>query len=82
MIRQIFRFYVLYIDQFANFNEISSIGGFLFGTTQLLFLFIVIKCIKGGQKAEAKSWEGAEGLEWSVPSPAPYHTFTTPPDVK
>ena len=71
-----------YALQFANFNEISSIGGFLFGTTQFLFLFIIIKCIRGGEKAAAKPWEGAEGLEWSVPSPAPYHTFTTPPDVK
>ena len=71
-----------YALQFANFNEISSIGGFLFGTTQLLFLFIVIKCIRGGKKAADKPWDGAEGLEWSVPSPAPYHTFTTPPDVK
>ncbi len=71
-----------YALQFADFNQISSIGGFLFGTTQLLFLFVVIKCIRGGKKSEAKSWEGAEGLEWSVPSPAPYHTFSTPPDVK
>ena len=71
-----------YALQFANFNEISSIGGFLFGTTQFLFLFIVIKCIRGGKKAEAQSWENAEGLEWSIASPAPYHTFTTPPDVK
>ena len=71
-----------YALQFANFNEISSIGGFMFGATQLLFLFIVIKCIRSGKKAQAQSWESAEGLEWSVPSPAPYHTFTTPPDVK
>ena len=71
-----------YALQFANFNEISSIGGFMFGATQLLFLFIVIKCIRSGKKAEDKSWEGAEGLEWSVPSPAPYHTFSTPPDLK
>ena len=71
-----------YALQFANFNEISSIGGFMFGTTQLLFLFIVIKCIRAGKKAEAQSWEGAEGLEWSVASPAPYHTFSTPPDVR
>jgi cytochrome c oxidase subunit 1 len=27
-------------------------------------------------------WEGAEGLEWTVPSPAPYHTFATPPQVR
>ena len=61
---------------------IASIGGFMFGVTQFLFLFIVIKCINGGKKAEAQTWESAEGLEWSLPSPAPYHTFTTPPDVK
>ncbi|MNG40253.1 cytochrome c oxidase subunit 1 [compost metagenome] len=54
----------------------------MFGATQLLFLFIVIKCIRGGQPAAAKPWDGAEGLEWTVPSPAPYHTFQTPPDVK
>ena len=67
---------------FANFNMVSSIGAFMFGATQLLFLCIVIKCIKGGPKAAANPWEGAEGLEWTVPSPAPYHTFTTPPEVK
>ena len=68
--------------QFADFNMISSIGAFMFGTTQLLFLFIVIKCIRGGQPAPAKPWDGADGLEWTVPSPAPYHTFQTPPEVK
>ena len=68
--------------QFADFNMVSSIGAFLFGTTQLLFLFIVIKTIRGGKPAPAKPWDGAEGLEWTVPSPAPYHTFSTPPEVK
>ncbi|MBL8482478.1 MAG: cytochrome c oxidase subunit I [Rhodocyclaceae bacterium] len=71
-----------YAQQFAEFNKISSIGAFGFGLTQLLFLYIVIKCIKGGPKAAAKPWDGAEGLEWTVPSPAPYHTFETPPVVK
>jgi cytochrome c oxidase subunit 1 len=71
-----------YALQFADFNRIASVGGFLFGTTQLLFLFIVIKCIKGGKPATAQVWEGAEGLEWTVPSPAPYHTFEVAPVVK
>ena len=71
-----------YNMMFANFNMVSSIGAFMFGATQLLFLFIVIKCIRGGKPAPAKPWDGAEGLEWSVPSPAPYHTFSTPPEVK
>jgi len=42
----------------------------------------VIKCIRGGERAPAKPWEGALTLEWTVPSPAPYHTFETPPVIK
>lgn len=68
--------------QFADFNLIASVGGFMFGITQLLFLFIIIQCVRGGQKAPAKPWEGAHGLEWMVPSPAPHHTFSTPPKIE
>lgn len=71
-----------YALQFADFNLISSLGAFMFGFTQLLFLFIVIHTIRSGKKATAAVWEGVEGLEWTIPSPAPYHTFTTPPEVK
>ncbi|MCL1126809.1 cytochrome c oxidase subunit I [Shewanella surugensis] len=71
-----------YAIQFADVNQIVSIGGFAFGLSQLIFLVVVIKCIRGGEKAPAKPWEGAEGLEWEIPSPAPYHSFTTPPVIK
>ena len=71
-----------YALQFADFNMVSSVGAFMFGATQLLFLFIVVKCVRGGKKAAANPWDGAEGLEWTLPSPAPYHTFATPPEVK
>jgi cytochrome c oxidase subunit 1 len=71
-----------YSPQFTDFNMISTIGAFGFGLSQLLFLFIVLKCIRGGARAADRSWEGADGLEWTVPSPAPYHTFETPPLVK
>ncbi|EAQ33139.1 cytochrome c oxidase subunit I [Idiomarina baltica] len=71
-----------YAVQFADINQITSIGGFAFGLSQLLFLWLVIKCARGGEKATAKPWDGAEGLEWTVPSPAPYHTFETPPKVE
>ena len=66
---------------FADWNMVSSIGAFLFGFSQLLFLFIVIKTVMGGKKATDQVWEGAKGLEWTVASPAPYHTFSTPPKV-
>jgi cytochrome c oxidase subunit 1 len=67
--------------QFADFNMIASIGAFGFGLTQLLFLYIVIKCIRGGKPASARVWDGANGLEWTLPSPPPHHTFETPPVV-
>ncbi|MCF7980478.1 MAG: cytochrome c oxidase subunit I [Pseudomonadales bacterium] len=71
-----------YALQFADFNRISSVGAFMFGATQLLFLYIVINTIRSGKPATAQVWEGTDGLEWTIPSPAPYHTFTTPPEVK
>ncbi|MEN8637480.1 cytochrome c oxidase subunit I [Pseudoalteromonas arctica] len=71
-----------YALQFADFNAIISIGGFAFGISQLLFVAVVIKCARGGDKVPAKVWEGAEGLEWEVDSPAPYHTFSKPPVIK
>lgn len=71
-----------YNPMFADFNAIATIGAFGFGLSQLIFLFTVIKCVRGGEKAAAKPWDGAEGLEWTVPSPAPYHTFEEPPLVK
>ncbi len=71
-----------YALQFADWNFVSSIGGFVFGASQVFFLFIVIKTIRGGEKATDQVWEGAEGLEWTIPSPAPYHTFETAPEIK
>ncbi|MEY3182820.1 MAG: cytochrome c oxidase subunit [Pseudomonadota bacterium] len=69
-----------YALQFADFNKIVSIGSFIFGAAQVLFLYIVIKTIRSGAPAPANPWN-AKGLEWTVPSPAPYHTFSTPPMI-
>ncbi|MEZ5604188.1 MAG: cytochrome c oxidase subunit I [Burkholderiaceae bacterium] len=76
------RRYADYPMQFADFNAVVTIGAFGFGLSQLIFLWAVIKCIKGGEKATDQVWENAHGLEWTVPSPAPFHTFETPPVVK
>ncbi|AHX14880.1 cytochrome oxidase subunit I [Dyella jiangningensis] len=67
---------------FANFNMISSIGGFLFGASQLIFVGVIIHCcFFSKKKAPDRVWEGAKGLEWTVPSPAPFHTFELPPVI-
>ena len=70
-----------YAVQFADWNMVSSLGGFAFGLSQLLFVYIVVKCVRGGAKATDQVWEGAHGLEWTLPSPPPFHTFTMPPKV-
>ncbi len=71
-----------YALQFTEFNMLSTVGAFMFGFSQLLFAYNVIKTIRGGAKATDQVWEGAHGLEWTLPSPPPYHTFTTAPEVK
>ena len=67
---------------FADWNMISSVGAFLFGAAQVMFLYNVISTILSGKKATDEVWENPEGLEWTVPSPAPYHTFVEPPAIK
>ncbi|MCV2354584.1 cytochrome c oxidase subunit I [Paucibacter sp. B2R-40] len=77
------RRYADYALQFADFNAIASVGAFGFGLMQVwFFLFVVLPMMRGkGEKAPQQPWEGAEGLEWEVPSPAPFHTFEVPPKL-
>jgi cytochrome c oxidase subunit 1 len=71
-----------YALQFTEFNMISTVGAFVFGFSQLLFAYNVIQTMRGGAKATDEVWEGARGLEWTLSSPPPYHTFTTAPEIK
>lgn len=71
-----------YALQFAEFNAIATYGAFIFAFAQLLFFVNVIRTVRGkGEKATGQVWEGGRTLEWTVPSPAPYHTFVKPPKV-
>src|SRR6266446_6639564 len=74
-----------YALQFAEFNEIASIGAFGFGLSQILFLWIILKVtvLGRGEKAGQRPWEGADTLEWThLASPPPYHSFHVQPVVK
>jgi cytochrome c oxidase subunit 1 len=84
------RRYADYPMQFADFNAIATVGAFFFGFAQVyFFFFVVLPTMRGqGVPAKANPWiddevnaKGAEGLEWEVPSPAPFHTFETPPKL-
>jgi cytochrome c oxidase subunit 1 len=71
-----------YALQFTDWNMVSSIGGFAYGLSQLLFAYIVVQTIRSGAKAPDTVWEGAHGLEWTLTSPPPYHSFSEAPEVK
>src|SRR5207244_2309315 len=74
-----------YALQFAEFNELASIGAFGFALSQLLFLWIILKVtvLGRGEKAGQRPWDGADTLEWThLPSPAPYHSFHEQPVVR
>lgn len=70
-----------YALQFTDFNVIVSIGAFMFGFSQLIFLYNVLATIRRGEPASDRVWDGAVGLEWTLPSPPPYHSFSTPPEI-
>jgi cytochrome c oxidase subunit 1 len=72
-----------YALQFVEFNQWSTVGAFVTIAAQVIFFYLAIKAMKaGGAKATGQVWEGAHGLEWTLPSPPPYHTFATPPKIK
>ena len=68
-----------YATQFTDWNMVSSLGGFGFGLSQLLFPYLIWRCVQSGERVGKKAWEGAHGLEWELPSPPPYHSWQTPP---
>src|SRR5687767_10186519 len=71
-----------YNPVFADWNLISSIGAFGMFVTPFLMAAILLSSLRNGAKAEARAWPTARGLEWTVPSPAPHHTFTAPPVIR
>src|SRR3546814_2281099 len=58
---------------FADWNLVSSIGAFGMFITPFLMFAILWSSKRSGAKATNQVWEGAKGLEWTVPSPAPHH---------
>jgi len=62
---------------FAGVIVARYVGGMEFGMS---FVGVIIHCVYfSRQRATSRVWEGARGLEWTLPSPAPYHSYTEPP---
>jgi cytochrome c oxidase subunit 1 len=76
------RRYIDYPDIFADWNRISTYGAYITMASTVFFLIVTIGVMFGGRKSVANPWgEGATTLEWTVPSPAPFHTFEDQPDM-
>ncbi|MDF0604132.1 cytochrome c oxidase subunit I [Neisseriaceae bacterium TC5R-5] len=71
-----------YALQFTEFNQIASIGAFMFGLGQMIFLYNILSSLRHGKPAPQQPWEGANTLEWAIPTPAPYHSFVEAPKVE
>lgn len=72
-----------YPDAFAGFNEISSYGTYIAAVGVVIFLITVIHAFLRGERAADNPWgEGATTLEWTLPSPPPFHQFNELPIIK
>ncbi len=72
-----------YPDAFAGWNMVSSIGAASTVLGTLLFLYILYATFARGEQAAANPWGvGATTLEWTVPSPAPFHTHEDVPVIE
>ena len=72
-----------YPDAYAGWNMVSSVGAAISLVGAILFLIILWRTIVAGERATANPWgeEGANTLEWTVDSPAPFHTHEQVPDL-
>ncbi|MBO0332216.1 cytochrome c oxidase subunit I [Sneathiella sp. CAU 1612] len=72
-----------YPDAFAGFNEISSYGSYVSAVGVLIFLVTVVHAFVRKEQAADNPWgEGATTLEWTLPSPPPFHQFNELPVIK
>ncbi|MEZ5100372.1 MAG: cytochrome c oxidase subunit I [Thermoleophilia bacterium] len=69
-----------YDPVYADWNLVSSLGSFVLGAAQLIFIYNVIVSWRSGAKAPANPWR-AMTIEWQLPSPPPKYNFDEVPRV-
>jgi cytochrome c oxidase subunit I len=77
------RRYADYPDAFAGWNMVSSYGSYISAAGMLLFLYAMALAFIRKEKAADNPWGvGATTLEWTLPSPPPFHQFEVLPRIK
>jgi cytochrome c oxidase subunit I len=76
------RRYIDYPDAYAEWNWWSSIGAYIAGLGTIVFLYVVYDAFAKKRLAGDNPWgAGATTLEWTLPSPPPFHQFETLPRI-
>jgi cytochrome c oxidase subunit I len=71
-----------YPDAFGDWNFISSIGAYIFAAGMAVFFLNMVLAFARKRQAADNPWgQGATTLEWTLPSPPPFHQFETLPVV-
>ena len=77
------RRYPDYPTAFAGWNYVSSVGAMISGASSVVFLYILFRIFTSTEVLADNYWgQGATTLEWTVPSPAPHHTFEDVPVIR
>ena len=77
------RRYVDYPDAFAFWNQVSSIGYIVMVFGLAFFFLMLLEAAVRRRKGVANPWGvGATTLEWTLPSPPPFHQFNDPPVIR
>ena len=71
-----------YTDSLEYWNHISTIGYEIMAVSMLVFFVNIFWSLFAGKRVQANYWgEGATTLEWTLPSPVPFHQFETLPVI-
>jgi cytochrome c oxidase subunit 1 len=77
------RRYIDYNEGFSTWHYVSSIGYAITLVATIIFFVLLIEAAVRRRKATSGNpWgEGATTLEWTLPSPPPFHQFNELPVV-
>ncbi len=76
------RRYIDYPDAYAQWNNLSSYGTYIAGLSLVFFFYVVLDAFAKKRLAGDNPWGvGATTLEWTLPSPPPFHQFETLPRI-
>jgi cytochrome c oxidase subunit 1 len=72
-----------YPDAFVGWNYVSSLGSYVFALGLVVFFYAMIDAFRRKESAGDNPWGvGATTLEWTLPSPPPFHQYERLPLIR